>query len=85
MPYIKAHPFGYKPIKDKPAKVEREMPDRIQTVTIKNEYKTKERNAIGQVIGETTHETTSTRVIKHYDHHPKGRTLGDMVYESIKA
>lgn len=68
MSYIKAHPFGYKPIKNtKSANLSHETHKqeelkRIQTVQISH---------------------NQTRVIKHYTKWRRGRTLAEMVYESV--
>lgn len=81
--YAKAHPFGYKPIQNRPRGAKGEIPARKQTVTIKGDYTVNTRNKKGKIVGTDIYTNTETRTITHYDHHKKGRTLAEMVYESM--
>lgn len=99
--YIKAHPFGYQPIKNKrsanllPSTHSGEEVSRIQTVRMLVPVYSKLRDEKGKVVyegrGKNRHPKLvfesylpQTRVIKHYDPKPKrGRTLAEMVYESV--
>ena len=86
MPYIKAHPFGYKPVKDFKSNHFRDPLVSIQSVVIKGKYTVHYRDEKGIIIGAETYENTFIRPVKNYNPRPKrGRTLGDMVYEFLKA
>lgn len=82
--YAKAHPFGYKR-----ASLHKEHKGDMQTgvVVIKEDcpYVVKDRDKNGKVIGETTYHNTIVKTHKSFNPKPKrGRTLGDMVYGSMK-
>ena len=85
MSYAKAHPFGYE------AKKNRKVVDhsyepvtRIQTVPVTKTYKVPVKDAIGRIVGYDEVEAHYTRTIKHYDAKPKkGRTLAEMVYDTV--
>lgn len=108
MAYIKAHPFGYKPVKDYTGKPMGTPVDNkhTQTVTTTTTYNVMRREKVWEtdpVTGQRkmklvpvtkkegkkevpvydTYTATQTRQVKHYGRQKKGKTLGEMVYESF--
>lgn len=90
MSYTKAHPFGYKAVKGQKASHFREQMVDVQTIKEKKEYKVARRDREGNVIkenGKVLYDTFTnefTRPVKNFNPKPKrGRTLGEMVFESV--
>lgn len=84
MSYAKAHPFGYKPVKGRKSDHSREQVVDVQTIKVKEEYKVARRDEKGKIVGYDTFSNEFVRPVKNYNPKPKkGRTLGEMVYESF--
>ena len=92
MSYVKAHPFGYRPVEKKIRTNHKgEAPSRIQTIVVDKERVLDEEGNqvyVGKGKGKKPlfgPITPFVRTIFHYDHRFKGRTFADMVYESIRV
>lgn len=85
--YAKAHPFGYKPVKNQPNKEKgyRTPVQSIQVVTMKVPYMVADRDKTGEIVDVHEYHNTIQRIIKHYERKLKGRTLAEMVYSTINA
>lgn len=94
MSYAKAHPFGYKPVKQKDIdnKHFREVQTGLQKIVVKSPYKVIVRDSQGKHIMNGKEPVTETffntyvRTVKLYaPKQRKGRTLAEMVYENLKV
>ena len=92
--YAKAHPFGYKPVKqkDKDNKHFREVQTGLQKIIVRSPYKVIVRDCIGRPVMNGKEPMTDTffntyvRTVKLYTpKQRKGRTLAEMVYSTIKV
>lgn len=89
--YIKAHPFGYKPNKQSPKKHKFTPIGWVQTITIKVPYEITMRDSTGKIMLNEDNKpikqiffNTVQKTIKHVKpENRKGKTLAEMVYESV--
>ena len=89
MPYIKAHPFGYKKAEKTPSKHKGDILTGLQKCLVKVPYEVTLRDCTGAPVMEGKKPVkqvffnTYVRTMRVFTPKPKrGRTLGDMVYES---